>query len=301
MAKNKKTQNNTLDMIGNIRIIEGDSSSNEDVDELKREIERLQRQIDSGDNIGNEDYIAEIKRLKSELALVEDAIIRIDEKRWKFGRFELTMTRLDSPSDLTDDEFNALGFALAKIGGSVNFWIGDWANLYIDAEQRHKREKLNDPEVNLSDEERSQIYQTLTDKFGLESPRTLQQYASVCRKLPASVRTEATHWSNHELIAFLPEQLKGKEAYYLQVTVERNLTKRKLKELITNDLNKLKAIEVEDPPNYLFNKSRKPKINSLEKLWSKARNDDEKAKTMLIGSLSEIRKWLDEIENSLDE
>lgn len=169
------------------------------VDELLSEIETLRRQI-------------------------EGALIRAGNV-FEFRRFRLTPTMLIAPNDMNELEFDELGYALSSLSGAVNFWMGDWVNFYLaDAEKQKGGE--------LSEQERGVIYEELKDRFAFDGVRSLQQYASVCRILPPSMRVEGVSYTHHQLIAFLPEELKGRETELFQKVVDEKLSTRQLDGLI---------------------------------------------------------------------
>lgn len=166
----------------------------------------------------DDEYIQELKSEIDELRQqVEGAMVK-SGNAYNFRRFQLTPIGLVSPEDINDLEFTELGYALSSLSGAVNFWLGDWANLYIDQKQREKGGEL-------SEEERSEIYKELVHDFGLSSYRSLQQYASVCRSVSPSIRIEGVSFSHHQLVAFLPKRLKGREREFLEqaagLTVEQ--------------------------------------------------------------------------------
>lgn len=272
---------------------DGDDSNNEG---RVRELEQQLADALSGENS------QQVSELKAELGLLKEiqerAIVAIDKNRWQFGRFGFTRTELVPPDGLTDEEFNALGFALSGMSGSINFWLGDWANLYLDVAERKKQEDEKDSHVELSEEERHEIYEELVSQFSLESNKTLRQYSSVCRILPPSVRTDGTHWSNHELVAFLPKALKGREEEFLKTAVQKKFTKNKLKEHIASERAKLLP---EKTPLVFDPKSIMGRFRNLSKLMILS-NDAKitaKKKQRYLDDILAIERVLDEMKDKL--
>lgn len=223
----------------------------------------------------------QVKALEQKL---ESAIVRIGEKRWKFGRFELTPTEIIIPTGLDEIEVRELGQALSSIDSSINFWLGDWTNTWIGDEDNNQK--------------RGEMYDYLANEFGFAS-KTLRNVSSVCRNIPSSLRRDDVSFTIHRLVAEVNESLKGDEAILLHWAAENNATTRDMKSYIQSLLGDKDEIGGE---NYLFSRERKPKINSgLETAWTKAvKNGDEKSKTIVLGTITKFRKWLDELEDSLE-
>ena len=175
---------------------------------------------------------------------------------------------------------------LSSLGSATQFWIGDWANLYVGDEK--------------DDRLRGALYNKLADEFGFNL-KTLQNYASVCRNLDVSLRRETLNFSIHRIVAECHESLKGREKEFLDWAEQHRPSTREFDKYLASQLVASKAAQpmiVED----LFAKSRIPKINTkLQQEFAKARNGDTKARTRVLGKITECRKWLDELEGDLDE
>lgn len=232
---------------------------------------------------------ATIKALETQ---VNNSIVRLDEKRWKFRRVEMTSTQLVLPDDLSEEEANELGMMLSGLDSATQFWKGDWANIYINTE--------------MDQYEAASIYETLADQFHMRK-ETLKDYAWVCRQIPASLRKDALAFSHHKEIAGLPEELKGREEAILdwaaQEMMQGRLTVLLLRQYIAEQKQAFlptskKPILADD--NFLFDKPRLPKINKLQLAWSRARNGDQKARQAVQESIQAMRAWLEDIEKSLD-
>lgn len=264
-------------------------------------IDDIMRDMAAASAGGDSQRVLELERKLEELqSEMKSSIVRVNAKRWQFGRFEFTATKLIQPDNLTDEEFDALGIALSGMSGAINFWLGDWANLIIDADERNKRIDDDDPDATLSEDERGKIYKDLVEKFGLESVRTLQQYASVCRLIPATIRIEGVHWSNHQLVAFLPTELKGKESYFLKLAFNESLSTNKLREKIKEARAKL--LPIKEKPIF----DSKPVISrfrNLSKLMmlSDGAKITANKKQRYLDDISAIESVLDEMKRKLDD
>jgi hypothetical protein len=219
---------------------------------------------------------------------LSNSIIPIARGMFGLGRFQMSRIHLIPPDNVTPQELNALGHVLANMDDVLQFWIGDWANLCLGDED--------------NEQERGKIYKELEMEFGIKA-RTIQNYASVCRNMPPSLRREGAGFSIHRMIAELPEKLKGQADAILDVAADENMTVAELKLYVEQKLTELK-----DPQkprlttdSFLFSKDRLPKLSTLASKWSKAKSGDNDAKTQIIEEIVNHRKWLDELEESLED
>ena len=126
----------------------------------------------------------------------------------------------------------------------------------------------------------------------------------MCRNLPSSLRREDLNFTIHRIVAEVKDELKPQQASLLKWASDNNASKRDLlahiKEISDKPKSQLKG---------LFAKEEFPKINrvSLFKKWDIATDENNsqtkrsKAKKDLLGEITVLRKWLDDLENSLDE
>lgn len=286
MSQRKKVRNSMDDLLSGLDL--GDvqepaiSDSSAIVEELREEITRLKKELDAARDMSDE---VSIQQLQRKVHNAEHGLIKIGNS-WRFRRFELTPTHIVAPDDLSEDEANLLGQLLSAMDSAINFWIGDWCNMYLGNED--------------VDQVRGQRYQELHESFGIPV-RTLQDASSVCRILPVSERSETVHFSHHRLIAFLPKTLKGREQEFLSWVESTNASVRDLKAYIKSErLRQLGGSQTINSKNYLFSKERIPRVNkSLEKQWLKAKSGDTNAQTLIRGEIAEMRRWLDELETSI--
>lgn len=250
--------------------------------ELQREINRLKKQVAQQSDAG--ELQQRIRELEDNLASAYNSIVRVDEKRWRFRRFEMSSIGiLETPNDLNEEEVIELGVMLSSLGSAVNFWIGDWANMWIGDEKDNAVRKA--------------WYKKIADQFDMKT-RTIQNVAQVCRKLDSTLRREELNFSIHRAIADAPDELN--KTALLDWAIEHHPTVRKFEEYIESQLSNKSKDKITISEG-LFAKNRLPKINpSLQKLLTKAKNGDENARTKLLGHITKIRKWVDDLENDMD-
>lgn len=289
MANRPQTNPNTVDRLDSIALELNLSPPNENLNPEAR-IRELQDRIHelegaSGNNVDYSEEIAELEELRSQ---VERSIVQVTEREWRFQRFKMNAIELKPPPDFSEEEFNALGDVLSGMGTAVQFWLGDWANLYIGDEENEQK--------------RGEYYQYLSERFNIKR-RTLQNYASVCRALEPSLRREGVTFSIHREVAELPEILKGKESTILDWAMTNDATVRELQEYISimkqAKLGGARKSSLITDDSWLFGKKRKPRINLLQKLWGKSQNGDVKAEVEAREEIAKMRKWLDALEDSM--
>jgi hypothetical protein len=245
--------------------------------------------VDEASPVDNE-YIQELKNEIDELRQqVNGALVKTD-RVYRFRRVKLTPIGLDIPDDgINEQEAAELGWALSSLSGALNFWLGDWANLYLSDRELKKGAPL-------TKEERGELYEELIKDFGLDSSRSLRQYASVCRTLSPSIRIDGLSFSHHQLAAFLPEELKGREQEFLQRAV--GLTVEKFRALIKAEQEKLLPGTLTpsfDPAPHLKDFKAVTKLFSLSgdaKLPKKKKAD-------YLDKIQSLRQILDDLEARL--
>ena len=113
------------------------------------------------------------------------AIVPAADGTIAIGKFKLTAIGIEISEGITEEEADALGDFLMQVEESRQWWLGDWANSYID--------------LDANQYEASAVYKRLSERFGI-SAKTLKDYAYVCRNVPASVRTDGLSFSHHKLV-----------------------------------------------------------------------------------------------------
>lgn len=208
-------------------------------------VQRLEEARRSG---ASEEEIAELeKKLKEAETQIEvykqAAIVSVGEKGFVFRNFSLSKVGIEVTGSITEQDADALGYALKKVDSALQFWFGDWANLYLTD--------------GMNDNQRGHVYERLAQEFGIEH-RTLNNYASVCRTIAVSLRRETLLFSHHRIVSELPEVLKGRESEFLDKAVkgdEKGIwSVRRLRQEIEIERAKLESarvVEVEDEFNIL--------------------------------------------------
>lgn len=211
-------------------------------------------------------------------------IVKIDDDTWQFRKFRLSSVGIKSHDNIDAGDIDDLGWILSSLGSATQFWIGDWANMYI--------------KPSMNDLERGQRYDEIAKHFDIPN-NTIRTYASVCRNMDVSMRMDTLNFTIHRLVVECHESLKGRELEMLDWANENHPTTRVFKTYINGLMTANKPSITEN--SFLFSKNRIPKVNtSLQEKWSKARGGNAKARTHVIGKITEFRQWLNDLEDSLE-
>ncbi len=244
-----------------------------------------------GDKKSDGDYITE---LESEINHLKEQVSRAlvqEDGVYKFRRFRMTRTALVPPDGITKLEANEFGYMLSGMDSALQFWMGDWANLYVTG--------IDD------DLERSEIYDKLSKDFGIER-KTLRDYASICRILDVnkdpSLRRDGLLFTHHKLIAYLPKELKGREIGFLDWAENEaskgNLSKATLSAKIADELRELVPSKRKKTRMSTALKTFKT-ITPLLELGDDTRLTKAKMKKFRNG-IEKMRELLEEMEEKLD-
>lgn len=233
------------------------------------------------DSLRREKIDLEAKTREMELQL-ENSLVPLEDGSKQFMRFRLHRTGLEIPSDITDDEADTLGYFLSGLSDALQFWRGDWANLYIPTDA--------------TDQERSDIYAELSRRFGI-AHGTIKNDAWVCRVIPASLRRDALTYSHHKEVAALPKPLKGREEEFIDEAIANKWSVRDLRMAIQAEAEGTTDAIINDI--WLFDREQVPNSNRIFKLWSRARNHDINAKNELMRELDYIVEWVGSIKRSV--
>lgn len=197
-----------------------------------------------------------------------------------YKRFRMTATRLIAPETVTEDEITEIGSILTRLESGVQFWLGDWANLYVNL-------------VGAANQfDTAEAYDNLADQFGIDK-QTLKDYAWVCRRIDASLRNDALSFNHHRLVA--NDRFVDRAHYLLEYAAANSLSVRAFREYLATP-----SLPAPDAEEWLFRQDSIPRVDRrFQRLWMKARNGDSAAKQALLDTVSAHRKWLDDLENSL--
>jgi hypothetical protein len=220
--------------------------------------------------------LAELEAKIAELEEITQSAIIPVAGQFQLGRFTLSSVGLEVPPDISGDEWLALmqrmrgldsGVAWA-VGALINHAAGTWGQTY-------------DELVELT----GYKYQTLAD------------YAWLDGKIPFSIRIEKLSPSHHRVVAGL--QTDEEKRYWLEQAAENNWS---IKDFKTQLSLSTKTVRKISDDSWLFQRERIPNLAGarLQKLWSKAQTGDKSARESLMEEIQEARKWLDEVENSVD-
>ena len=162
-------------------------------------------------------------RLGADLALV------VDDDTKPIPRIPVTLpdgatvtpTALLCPQQLTLDQWQSLGRALAQLGNSVQWWIGDWWH-YGEHRYGERKTKAKGEDV-------------FDYAFG-----TLMNFGWVAGQIKASRRNEVLSFSHHVAVA---DQEPKQQEYWLSVAEKNKWSVAKLRgkisdhKFVTNKLN----------------------------------------------------------------
>lgn len=122
----------------------------------------------------------------------------------------ITPIGLRSNDLMNIEQFTAVGDALFLLSSASKFCLGDWA---VQA-PRHE-----------------DAYQQLAEKYGYEVS-SLDNMASICRRIDISLRNENLTFNHHVCVAKLD---KEEQAKYLRQAVDEGLSVRALRELVNGE------------------------------------------------------------------
>lgn len=220
--------------------------------------------------------LAELEAKIAELEeLTQSAIIPM-AGQFQLGRFTLRSIGFEVPQDISEGEWLALMQRMRGLDSGVAWAVGALTN--------HAESTWG------------QTYEELEQLTGYKY-QTLADYAWLDRSVPFSIRIEKLSPSHHRVVAALASD--EAKARWLQEAAENDWSVAELKRQISSSAKTNDSLS-ED--SWLFQKERIPSLRAghLQKLWSKARNGDKNARKALITEIAEARKWLDEVENSVD-
>jgi hypothetical protein len=208
-------------------------------------------------------------------ALPAGAIVPQGDGTFRAGEFMLTPVGVQIPDGTSADSWSELGDVLLKLNGAIQWLIGDW--------------------LNYGNRVWGKTYEDIAEVTGYEV-ESLYNLASVCAKIPFSLRNENLDFSHHSVVAHIPDSLKGQEFAILEYCEKNRLSVRHLRAYIKS-LTPIKKRQI--PASTLFTKERAPKLGELRGVYMKARSGDKKAVELLRYSIKQYREWLDEIEHSV--
>lgn len=205
-----------------------------------------------------------------------DALAVISSNEIRIGAFLWTPVGLQVDGEITRQDWEETGRLLQRIDVSLQWLIGD----FIVAGE----------ELNYGQQEE------LAQQFGFQYG-TVRTYATVARNVDLSIRVDKLSFKHHQLVAALPQE---RQVHWLNLAAEGEDGKIWSTGRLQQEISRRNASVSED--RFLFSKDRIPKItSSLANTWAKAKRGDKKSKTKVLGAIALHRKWLDELEESLED
>lgn len=254
--------------------------------------EQRREQGSGWQNAVNSMTLEEAGRLGYGLNLDEDdfvpsspsnAIVPAEDGEFLYKRFRLKPTGIIIPDNLQEDEWLDIFKLLRKLNEAIQWSVGDL--------------------VNHAERSWGTTYTEMANITGY-SEKTLRDYAYVARSVHLSMRIDNLSFSHHQQVAGMKDPLTGEplteeQTRWLEKAYENGWSSKRLREEI-NATRQLPQTDADS--NYFFDDNRVPKINrQLEILWVKARNGDAKARSEFLGSVNDIRQWLNDVVDSLDD
>lgn len=220
----------------------------------------------------------------------EGKLIQQEDGTFRYKRFILRRTYLDSPEDVTPEEIDDLGNILSVLE-NVAFWQGDWVLHYLKLEELRIGRDLTPSEM-------GKLYDDVADAFNMEQ-KTLRNRASVCRSVEPSRRQDGLRYSHHVEVAVLePSQ----QEILLQSAVDKKWSVRELRKQVHQMRSQRqlssKTLNTNSDGTELF--KAVPKIDTgFRQLYFQAISGNSQAKQQLEDKLREHKAWIAKVENDL--
>lgn len=237
----------------------------------------------------NEKLAVTTERLETVEKQLESALVSQGDGSWLlFGEVRLTKLGLvEIPDKFSDDDRHVLGEIILGLQEATQFWMGDWANLYITD--------------NMSNQERGVVYKNLAAKFEVNA-ETLMDFALVCRNLPFPLRQGNATFSHHREVAYLPDSLKGRETEFLEKAIDNKWTVRDLRDEIKEAAKTLSESGKALPDTIIDTKPMKKEFNDVTRVFRSDVSDwSPKKRNEYRGKIVALRRLLDDAEAKLDD
>ncbi len=235
-----------------------------------------------------------IDRSKINLANLTDSLID-DEKSlvsglvrqadgsYAYKRFAFNGVGLQAPSDVTLDEWLEFGQIMTGIETAIQWVVGDWG--VVGAEQLNQW--VSDEEAETNDFDSKYAYLLKQTNYAYQ---TLRDYAWVASNVPVSIRIDTLSFSHHRAVAALHDDdgnpLVNEQRKWLLRAIENGWSVEQLKQAMREKRPALLAISP------LADKKNRRIFNSV---WRSL----EKGRAVKKDHIQHLRKWLDEVEQSL--
>lgn len=252
--------------------------------------EQRRKQSSGWQNAGNHMTLEEAGRLgynldipEPESDIPENAIVPAEDGAFVYKRFQLKPTGLIIPDDLDSEEWLDIFKVLRKLDEAIQWAVGDLVN--------HAETKWGETYTSMA---------SVTEY----SEKTLREYAYVSRSVQLSIRMDNLSFGHHQVVAGLKdpitkEPLQQEQEKWLKEASKNGWSIKALRNAIHAERHQDKT---QEQGLWLFGKDRIPISNKqLQSLWTKARHGDAKARQEVVKIISDMRDWLDEIVDTLDD
>lgn len=159
-------------------------------------------------------------------------------------KFTIRETGIEFHQELDFEEWESLGYKLARVGKSIGFIIGDWINY---------GEKLW-----------GEKYQDAINRSGLDY-QTLRDFAYVAGRIELSLRNDNLDFNHHRVVAKLPS---GDQKEWLKAAEKHGLSVRRLRKSI-NVGRVVSQDEMQEDPSDKGHVTYMVFINRLCQWWRK--------------------------------
>jgi len=193
---------------------------------------------------------------------------------FEYKRFIITPVGIEFPSDTTNDEWLDVGHVLKQLDTAIQWVIGDWAD--------YASRIWEIP------------YDLIANEYGYEV-ETLYTYAGVARAFPTSIRNRGVTFAHHRLVISLTEE---ERVNWLASAAQHHWTLSQMREAIWP---KPPALSNRNGTQLLFSREKKREIGKFFTIGIKAGQGDKKARKKALGYIAEHRRWLDQVEQMLNE
>lgn len=201
----------------------------------------------------------------------EEAIVNRGEGIVGIGKFNVSTIGLTMTDEVTKDEWMAFFKAIRRITNSIQWIIGDLA--------AYGKEKFN------------LDYEDIAGISGYRR-KTVEEYASISRNVPITIRRETLSFGHHQLVAPMPEH---EQISWLAYAEENELSVAKLREA----MNTTPSRPDKDP---LGAKRFKQRASAVSRVINKLADGvqlNQREAELLLGDLEQMRQWLAEAEQHI--
>lgn len=214
----------------------------------------------------------------------EVGLVSLGDGNYVYKRFAFNQIGLQTPRDITLEEWLEFGQMMTGIETAIQWVVGDWG--VAGAEQINHW--VSDEEAKSAEFDSKYVYLLKQTNY---SYQTLRDYAWVAANVPVSIRIDTLSFSHHRVIASLHDDdgnpLVKDQQKWLSRAIEGNWSVEQLKQAMKK---KRPALLANSP---LANKKTRQVFNSM---W----RDLEQGRAVKREKIQHLRKWLDEVESGLE-